>query len=91
AERLDADVVEYHPMGGAWSTIASRVLLQYPGSFGVAGYKHPGGRRSWRFWALVPLGFVVSGIVFVLALVMSLGDMDEEANNHLMVLRKPAA
>src|SRR5690348_17735380 len=26
--RLGADVVEYHALGGAWSTIASRVLLQ---------------------------------------------------------------
>ena len=36
AHRLGADVVEYHALGGAWSTIASRVLLQYPGVFGVS-------------------------------------------------------
>jgi len=89
AYRLGAEVVEYRAMGGAWSTIASRVLLQYPGALGMAGYKHPGARRSVRFWLLFPVGVVVSAITFPLAMLMSLGDMEEEANNHLMVLRKP--
>jgi SAM-dependent methyltransferase len=89
AHRLGADVVEYHALGGAWSTIASRVLLQYPGVFGVSGYRHPGVSRGWRFWALFPVGLLVSAIVFPLSMLMSLGDMKEEANNHVMVLRKP--
>ncbi|MEO5843181.1 MAG: methyltransferase domain-containing protein [Acidimicrobiales bacterium] len=89
AHRLGADVVEYHALGGAWSTIASRVLLQYPGVFGIAGYQQPGIRRGWRFWALFPVGLMVSAVVFPLSMLMSLGDMKEEANNHVMVLRKP--
>ena len=89
ADRLGADVVEYHALGGAWATIASRVLLQYPGVFGVAGYRQPGITRGWRFWALFPVGLFVSAITFPLSMIMSLGDMEEEANNHVMVLRKP--
>jgi SAM-dependent methyltransferase len=89
AYRLGAEVVQYQPMGGAWSSIASRLLLQYPGALGLAGYKHPGAKRSLRFWLLFPIGLIISAITFPLAMVMSLGDMDEEANNHLMVLRKP--
>jgi SAM-dependent methyltransferase len=89
SHRLGAEVVEYHALGGAWSTIASRVLLQYPGALGVEGYHHPGVRRGWRFWALFPVGVIVSAIVFPLSMLMSLGDMKEEANNHVMVLRKP--
>ena len=89
AHRLGADVVEYHALGGAWSTIASRVLLQYPGALGVGGYQHPGVRRGWRFWALFPVGLIVSAVVIPLSMLMSLGDMTEEANNHVMVLRKP--
>jgi hypothetical protein len=38
---------------------------------------------------LFPVGLIVSAIVFPLSLLMSLGDMKEEANNHVMVLRKP--
>ena len=89
ADRLGAEVVEYHALGGAWSTIASRILLQYPGVLGVAGYRHPGVGRGWRFWALFPVGLVVSAVVFPLSMLMSFGDMKEEANNHVMVLRKP--
>jgi SAM-dependent methyltransferase len=90
ADRLGAEVVEYHAMGGAWSTTASRLLLQYPAAFGVGGYAHPGVRRGWKFWALFPVGVVTSIITFPLAMLLSLGDLEEEANNHLIVLRKPA-
>ena len=88
ARRFDLDVVEYLPLGGAWSTLASRLLLQYPAAFKVDGYAHPGVRRSARFWALFPLGVAVSAITFPLAMLLSAGDLEEEANNHLMVLRK---
>jgi SAM-dependent methyltransferase len=89
ADRLGAQVVSYVPMGGAWSTIASRLVLQYPAALGVDGYQHPGTRRGWRFWALFPVGVVTSIITFPLAMLLSLGDLEEEANNHVMVLRRP--
>lgn len=88
ARRLPVEVVTYQPMGGAWSTTASRLLLQYPAALGIGGYAHPGVRRGWRFWALFPLGVITSVVTFPLAMVLSLGDLEEEANNHLMVLRK---
>ena len=88
ARRLPVDVVSYTPMGGAWSTTASRLLLQYPAALGVEGYAHPGVRRGRRFWALFPLGVLTSAVAFPAAMVLSLGDLEEEANNHLMVLRK---
>jgi SAM-dependent methyltransferase len=90
ARRLGLEPVEYHALGGAWSTIASRLLLQYPTAFGVDGYAHPGVRRGWRFWALFPLGAVVSAVTFPLAMLLSVGDLEEEANNHLAVFRKPS-
>jgi SAM-dependent methyltransferase len=91
ARRVDAEVVAYKPMGGAWSSTASRLLLQYPAAFGVGGYAHPGVRRGWRFWALFPIGVLTSVLTFPLAMLLSLGDLEEEANNHLIVLRKRAA
>ena len=65
-------------------------VLQYPTAFGVNGYRHPGVRRGWRFWALFPVGVVTTIVTFPLAMLLSLGDLEEEANNHLMVLRRPA-
>lgn len=91
AARVGAEVLEYHAMGGAWSTTASRLLLQYPAAFGVGGYAHPGVRRGPRFWLLFPLGVLTSVVTFPLAMLLSLGDLEEEANNHLIVLRKAAA
>ena len=90
ARQLGAEIVEYHALGGGWSTTASRLLLQYPASFGVGGYAHPGVRRGWKFWALFPLGVAVSLLTIPLAMLLSLGDLEEEANNHLIVLRRPA-
>jgi SAM-dependent methyltransferase len=87
ARRLDLDVVEYHALGGAWQTVASRLLLQYPAAFGVDGYAHPGARRGWRFWALFPVGIIVSVVTFPFAMLLSFGDLEEEANNHLIVFR----
>jgi hypothetical protein len=75
-------------MGGAWSTIASRLVLQYPAALRVDGYTDPDAKRGWRFWALFPLGLVVSVITFPFAMLLSAGDLQEEANNHVMVLRK---
>jgi SAM-dependent methyltransferase len=91
AARLGAEVVEYHAMGGAWSSTASRLLLQYPAALGVKGYRDPKARRGAKFWALFPLGVVVSAVMFPLAMLLSTADLEEEANNHLMVLRKAAA
>jgi SAM-dependent methyltransferase len=88
ARRLDTEVVEYHALGGAWSTIASRLVLQYPAAFRVSGYAVPDARRGWRFWALFPLGLVVSAVTFPFAMLLSTGDLEEEANNHIIVLRK---
>jgi SAM-dependent methyltransferase len=88
ARRLDLDVVEYHALGGAWLTVASRLLLQYPAVFGMNGYAHPGARRGWKFWALFPLGVVVSIVTLPFAMLLSLGDLEEEANNHLVVFRR---
>jgi SAM-dependent methyltransferase len=89
AARLGAEVVDYRSLGGAWSSTASRVLLQYPAAFGVGGFAHPGVRRGWRFWLLFPLGVITSVVMFPLAMLLSLGDLEEEPNNHLMVMRKP--
>jgi len=89
ADRLGAEVVEYHALGGAWNTLASRLVLQHLAPLGVSGYSLPGQRRGWRYWVLFPFGLVPSGVVVPLALALSVADLDEEANNHLIVLRRP--
>jgi SAM-dependent methyltransferase len=89
ARRLELETVSYLPLGGAWSTVASRLLFQYASVLRVPGHHDPDARRGPLFWALAPLGLVVSIVVFPLAMLLSLADLDEEANNHLVVLRVP--
>lgn len=90
ARRLGAEVVEQHILGGAWSSIASRLVMQYPASFGVPGFRHDGVRRKPLFWALLPFGLLLSAILVPLTMLLGLADLEEEPNNHLVVLRKPA-
>ena len=90
ARRLGAEVVEQHRLGGAWSSIASRLVMQYPATFGVRGFRHEGVRRKPLFWLLLPLGMVVSAVMVPVTMLLGLADLEEEPNNHLVVLRKPA-
>jgi len=90
AEELGAKIVHYTALGGAWSTLASRLLLQYPGIFGATGYRDSRISRSPLFWLLLPLGIIVSVIAIPIFMLLSLADIKEEANNHVMVLQKLA-
>jgi SAM-dependent methyltransferase len=90
AARLGAEVVEQHTLGGAWSSIASRLVLQYPAVFGMRTFRHPGARRGPLFWILLPFGLAASAVMVPVCLLLGLADLEEEPNNHLMVLRKPA-
>ena len=89
AQRLGAEVVEYHALGGAWSTIASRLLLQYPAAFGVDGYAHPGVTSRLEVLGVVPAGCGRERrSTFPLVDAAVTRRLKEEANNHVIVLRK---
>lgn len=90
AERMGAEVVTWKPLGGAWRTIASRLFLMFWPILGLHETQDPLlRRRPWHFWALLPFQVIVAIIFFPIALVLSLSDITEEANNHLFVMRKP--
>jgi SAM-dependent methyltransferase len=82
-------VTDYVPLGGAWRTIASRLFLMFWPVF-----KHPYyfdkkfKKRGAIFWILSPLSLLISIIFFPISMLLSLGDIKEEANNHLIVARK---
>lgn len=88
AHRLDLDIVSYEPLGGLWSSTASRLLLQYAAVLRIPGHHEPSARRGPLFWLLFPLGLLVTLAVVPLSLALSVADLEEEANNHMIVLRK---
>lgn len=90
AVRLGCEVERLDALGGAWSTIASRLALQPLAVAGVPGRSLEVRRRGWRFWLLQPLAALVSIVGIPIALLLSAADLEEEANNHLLVLRVPA-
>ena len=89
-ERAHLEVVEIHALGGVWRTIASRLFLFTYHCFRVEGWSMPDIKRPPLFYPLLPLMFVYALVGIPICLLLSLGDLKEEANNHLVVARKPA-
>jgi len=88
AKQAEVEVVELKALGGAWSTIASRLLYYCLQMARWGSMSFPDARRNIWFYLLSPLMllYIIAGIP--VCLLLSLGDMEEEANNHLLVFRK---
>ncbi|MFP6585003.1 MAG: class I SAM-dependent methyltransferase [Candidatus Hydrogenedentota bacterium] len=88
-ERTGFEIVELHPLGGRWMSMASH-LFYFIYHVAIRKLKSPtGGKRSLLFFLLFPFMVLYALINFPLCLLLGLGDLQEEANNHLVVVRKP--
>ena len=88
--RLGGTVELWQPIGGSWRTIASRLFLMFWPGLNLHATQDPAlRRRPWTFWALMPLQVVVAAVFFPIAMLLSLGDIKEEANNHLFIISRP--
>jgi SAM-dependent methyltransferase len=82
-------VTDYIPLGGAWRTIASRLFLMFWPVMGHMYYLDPKfKKRGMFFWILFPIQLFVGVLFFVISLILSISDIKEEANNHLIVALK---
>lgn len=81
-ERLD-------PVGGAWRTFASRFFHVFLQSFHLGNRTIRSYRRPVLFYVLLPFALLFSALAIPVCLLFSLGDIAEEAPNHLVVARKP--
>jgi SAM-dependent methyltransferase len=89
--RSGLELVELKPLGGFWSSIASRLLYFFFQSFRVGGMSDPACRRNALFYLLWPLMALAALVAIPVCMLFSLGDLSEEPNNHLAVARKPSA
>ena len=82
------EIVEIKPLGGFWSSMASHLLHFIFQSFRAKGMSLPIFKRSIIFYFLFPfmLLYVLLGIP--ICLFFGLGDLAEEPNNHLVVVKK---
>ena len=82
-------VIDYIPLGGAWRTIASRLFLMF---WPVAGHPYyldtKFKKRGVFFWILFPIQLYVGVLFLVISLILSISDIKEESNNHLIVAVK---
>jgi len=88
ARREEAELVEYSSIGGFWGTIASRMLYFFLQCVRAKGYSYPECERRPLFYLLLPFMIPWAILNVVVGMVFVLGDLGEEATDHLAVLRK---
>ena len=86
--RAGLEIVELRPIGGFWSSTASRLLHFFLQSARVRGMSTPECRRGPLFFLLWPLMAVVAFLGIPVCLLLALGDLSEEPENHLVVARR---
>jgi SAM-dependent methyltransferase len=87
--RTGCTIVKLQPMGGWWSSLASRCIYFFWTVFRKAGNSRTEYKRNWLFYFLFHFMALYTVLSFPIYLLFSLGDLTEEPNNHLVVIRKP--
>ncbi|MCE9595388.1 MAG: methyltransferase domain-containing protein [Planctomycetes bacterium] len=89
--RASLEIVEHRPLGGIWSSVASHLFYFFLQSARVGGMSDSRIRRGPLFYVLYPVMALYALVNLPICLFLSLGDLAEEPNNHLLVVRKPRA
>ncbi len=87
--RAGLELVELRPLGGFWSSTASRLGYFFLQSFRYEGMSDARCRRSPLFFVLWPFMAAFALVAIPLCMLFSLGDLAEEPENHLAVAKKP--
>ncbi len=83
--------LELRPLGGTWSSMASHLVYFVFQSLRCGNMSSKEFRRPMLFYPLYPFMLLFAIIAFPICMILSLGDLTEEPNNHLVVARKPEA
>jgi SAM-dependent methyltransferase len=89
-DRAGIEILQLQPLGGTWTTMASRFFYFFLQAFRVPAFTDRVHRRNIFFYLLFPLMAVYALISIPICMLLSLGDLTEEPNNNLVVARKPA-
>jgi hypothetical protein len=89
-QRAGLEIVQLRPLGGVWSSMASHLVYFFFQAARADGMSDKSIRRKRSFWILVPLQALYATVSIPMCMLLSLGDLEEEPNNHLVVARKPA-
>ena len=86
-DRAGLELVEHERLGGLWSSMASHAFFFFLQAARLDGMSDPQVRRGPLFYLLLPFMAIWALINLVVCLLLSLGDLREEPNNHLVVAR----
>ena len=81
-------IIELRPIGGRWTTTASHFVHFFLQAFRARGYSSRDYRRNVFFYLLFPLMALYALVGVAVCMFLSLGDLKEEPNYHLVVTRK---
>jgi SAM-dependent methyltransferase len=87
--RSKLEIVEFKALGGIWSSMASHLVYFVMQAGRAPGMSDRAISRSLAFWLLIPFQVLFALIAFPFCMLFSLGDLQEEPNNHAVVVRKP--
>jgi len=82
-------IVEIKPIGGIWSSMASHFLHFFLKSARFHGMSTPECKRNIFFYLLYPFMIIYAAISIPICMILGLGDLTEEPNNHIVVVTKP--
>ncbi len=84
-------IEHYAGLGGVWSSVASDMAYFFFKIFNLPGYSETRfqSKRPFLFYPLLPVMILAAIVLLPLGLILSLGDLREEANNHIVVAVKP--
>ncbi|OGR84516.1 MAG: hypothetical protein A2901_02805 [Elusimicrobia bacterium RIFCSPLOWO2_01_FULL_54_10] len=88
AQRAGLKIEDIKPLGGVWTSMASHLVFFFPQSFRFGGMSSPECKRSIFFYLLYPLMAVYALLSIPFCMLLSLGDLTEEPNNYLVLVRK---
>jgi len=86
--RSGLKIIELKPLGGLWQTITARLFYFFLKSARVTGMSTKDNRRNFFFYLLFPLTCVYALLSIPVTLFFTLGDLTEDPNDHLVVVKK---
>lgn len=88
AEQAGLEIIKLQPVGGRWTTFASHLVHFFFEAFRAPGYSMPENKRNLWFYLLFPFMALYAIVGVPICMFFSLGDLDEDPNNYVVVATK---
>ncbi len=87
-QRANLEIIELKPLGGIWTSMASHLVYFFLQSIRFHGMSSKENERKLFFYLLYPIMVLYAIINIPICMILGLGDLTEEPNNHLVIVRK---